>query len=219
MARQMTIPRNRTFKNSKGFQAQADVGINSPVQTNSQQVNVILNTDVPLTKDKAFPTLSRANTEFKEIDIASDETAPSVTTRSAPLCDNIETVPSTKERSLESAQLGLEEMQALLNDKDNLIEALSLILDIYENNPFIVNKLIVAKEDELTRLLFLLTGAEQIELIKTEQEIGCCIKAEKYTRIQKIMVKKGNNTYNFKYSFPNVVQLLDNRKITWKLVY
>lgn len=224
----MTIPRNRTFKNSKGFQAQADVGINSPVQTNSQQVNVILspqgldhkvvNTDASLTKDKAFPTLNRANTEFKEIDIASDANE-GVTTRSAPLCDNIETVPSTKERSIESAQLGLEEMQALLKDKDNLIEALSLILDIYENNPFIVNKLIVAKEDELTRLLFLLTGAEQIELIKTEQEIGCCIKAEKYIHIQKIMVKKGNNTYNFKYSFPNVVQLLDNRKITWKLVY
>ena len=36
---------------------------------------------------------------------------------------------------------------------------------------------------------------------------------------RKIMVKKANNTYNFKYSFPNVVQLLDNRKITWKLVY
>ena len=155
--------------------------------------------------------MNRANTEFKEIDVASDETPPSVTTRSAPLCDNIETVPSTKERSLESAQMGLEEMQALLKDKDNLIEALSLILDIYENNPFIVNKLIVAKEDELARLLFLLTGAEQIELIKTEQEIGCCIKAEKYIHIQKIMVKKGNNTYNFKYSFPNVVQLLDNR--------
>ena len=195
MARQMTIPRNRTFKNSKGFQAQADVGINSPVQTNSQQVNVILNTDVPLTKDKAFPTLNRANTEFKEIDISRTSSGPvgssdaneSVVTRNAPLCDNIETVPSTKERSLESAQLGLEEMQALLKDKDNLIEALSLILDIYENNPFIVNKLIVAKEDELTRLLFLLTGAEQIELIKTEQEIGCCIKAEKFTHIQKIM--------------------------------
>lgn len=57
--------------------------------------------------------------------------------------------------------------------KDNLIDALSLILDINENNSLIVNKFIVAQENELTRLLFLLTSAEQIELIKTEPDVGC----------------------------------------------
>ena len=154
----MTIPRNRTFKNSKGFQAQADVGINSPVQTNSQQVNVIVSGATPLTKDKAFPTLKGANTDYKDIDITidkdqTDDTPSLTTTRSAPLCDNIEGNIPADQRSIETALLGLEEMQALLKDKDNLIEALSLILDIYENNPLILNKLIVAKEDELTRLL------------------------------------------------------------------
>ena len=53
----MTIPRNKLFKNSRGFQAQADVGINSPHQTNTQSVNVILqpsSTAQPLTKDKSL---------------------------------------------------------------------------------------------------------------------------------------------------------------------
>ena len=109
-------------------------------------------------------------------------------------------------------------MQELINSKDNLIEALSLILDIYENNPLIVNKYIVAQEEELTRLLFLLTSADQIELIKTDPDTGCTCKVSKFTYINKIMVKKDGNTYNFKYSFPNVVQLLDNRKISWKAV-
>lgn len=109
-------------------------------------------------------------------------------------------------------------MEEILKNKDNLIEALSLILDIYENNPLIVNKFIVSQEDELTKLLFLLTGAEQIELIKTDLETGCTCKFDKFTHIQKIMVKKNGTTYNFKYSFPNVVQLLDNRKISWKIV-
>ena len=87
-----------------------------------------------------------------------------------------------------------------MKNKDNLIEALSLILDIYENNPLIINKLIVAQEEELTRLLFLLTGAEQIEMIKIDPETGCTCKFDKFTHIQKIMVKKNGETYNFKYN-------------------
>ncbi len=220
----MTIPRRGTLKSlqaSKSFQAQADVGINSPVQTNSQNINVMIS---PLTKDKVFATLNRADTEYKEL--PAQERSVSLEGQEQPLDDNLEpnfgsleTRGTCKERSIESAEEGLEEMKQLLKDKDNLIEALSLILDIYENNPLIVNKFIVAKEDELSRLLFLLTGAEQIELIKNEPEVGCCSKATKYTYVSKIMVKKNGNTYNFKYSFPNVVQLLDNRRITWKLVY
>lgn len=192
--------------------AQADVGINSPVQTNSQNVNVVIS---PLTKDKVFATLNRTDTEYKEL--PTQEREIQLEGQETPLDDNLE--PNFKERSIESAEQSLEEMKQLLKDKDNLIEALSLILDIYENNPLIVNKFIVAKEDELSRLLFLLTGAEQIELIKNEPEVGCCIKSLKYIYISKIMVKKNGNTYNFKYSFPNVVQLLENRRITWKLVY
>ena len=134
-----------------------------------------------------------------------------------PLDDSLEN--NFKERSIETAKESLEEMESLLKDKDNLIEALSLILDIYENNPFIVNRFIVAQEDELTRLLFLLTGAEEIQLIKSDPEVKCCSKKiDKVQYISKIMVKKNGNTYNFKYSFPNVVQLLDNRRISWKLI-
>ena len=145
-----------------------------------------------------------------------------------PLNDPVENV--VQERTVETAQTNLAEMAALLTpageqrveeivkNKDNLIEALSLILDIYENNPLIINKFIVAQEEDLTRLLFLLTGAEQIELNKTDPETGCTCKASKFTYINKIMVKKGGNTYNFKYSFPNVIALLDNRRISWRIV-
>ena len=38
----MTIPRTKTFNNKRGFQAEANVGINSPQQSNNQSVNVIL---------------------------------------------------------------------------------------------------------------------------------------------------------------------------------
>jgi len=87
------------------------------------------------------------------------------------------------------------------------------------NNPLIFNKFIVAKEEDLTRLIFLLTGAEQIELIKADPEIKCCKTVkDKVQYVSKIMIKKNGNTYNFKYSFPNVIQLLENRNISYKIV-
>lgn len=222
----MSIPRTKTFNNKRGFQAEANVGINSPTQTNTQSVNVILRGIPTLTKDNRFDdALNKANIEHKELDIT-ERTVDVDTLENKPLNDPVEDTlggPSyagdvLKERSIETAKNSLTEMEEILKNKDNLIEALSLILDIYENNPLIVNKFIVAQEDELTKLLFLLTGAEQIELIKTDPETGCTCKFDKYTHIQKIMVKKNGTTYNFKYSFPNVVQLLDNRKISWKVV-
>ena len=217
----MTIPKSRAFSCTKGFQAQADVGINSPVQTNSQNVNVIVS---PLTKDRDFEVITdKSNVEHKELPIKKNVDELKI---DKPLDYSLEN--NFKERSkelcsatrgLETAKESLEEMESLLKDKDNLIEALSLILDIYENNPFIVNRFIVAQEDELTRLLFLLTGAEEIQLIKSDPEVKCCSKKiDKVQYISMIMVKKNGNTYNFKYSFPNVVQLLDNRRISWKLI-
>ena len=213
----------RTFNNSKGFQAQADVSINSPTQTNNQNVNVVIS---PLTKDRAFKIVTNSqeppnehtlkpNEQFKPVgpgtqcqerDIKLDEG----------LDDGLE--EHFKERSIESAKNDLEEMQAIINDKDHLIEALALIIDLYQNNPLIVNKFIIPNEEELMRLLFLLTGAEQIEIIKYDPDVSCLGKISKFIRVQKIMIKKNDNTYNFKYSFPNVIQLLDNRNISWKFV-
>lgn len=207
------IPRRQAFSCTKGFQAQADVGINSPNQSNSQSVNVVIS---PLTKDRGFDIITdKSNYEHKEIPLEPRSKDVSSTT---PLTDEVEN-QAIVERSIDTTKKSLEEMEILLKDKDDLIEALSLLLDIYENNPFIVNKLIVAQEDELTRLLFLLTRADEIQLIKGDPEIKCCFKKiDNVQYISKIMVKKGGNTYNFKYSFPNVVQLLDNRRILWKIV-
>lgn len=219
----MTIPRMRAFKCNHGFQAQADVPINSPTQTNNQNVNVIVNN---LTKDKEFRLVT--DEEHKEyhnveiqnraVDLKVDEGLKDELERAFSPRGIKDSEPTFKERTIETAKEGLDETKALIQDKDNLIEALSLILDIYENNPLIVNKLIIAEEEVLTRLLFLLTGAEEIQLIKADPETGCMCKVDKFQYIQKIMIRKNGNLYNFKYSFPNVVQLLDNRRINYKVV-
>ena len=212
----------RTFNNSRGFQAQADVSINSPAQTNNQSVNVILRTSEglvsPLTKDRAFRIVTNSQDEPKPV--KPNEPAIVCQERDIKLDDGLSDglEEHLKERTIDTAKTDLEEMQAIINDKDHLIEALALIVDLYQNNPLMINKLIIPNEEELMRLLFLLTGAEQIELIKYDPEVSCTCKNNKFIRIQKIMVKKNDNTYNFKYSFPNVIQLLDNRNISWKFV-
>ena len=205
----------RTFNNSRGFQAQADVSINSPTQTNSQNVNVIVS---PLTKDRAFRIVTNSQDQPKPV--KPNEPAIVCQERDIKLDDGLSDglEEHLKERTIDTAKTDLEEMQAIINDKDHLIEALALIVDLYQNNPLMINKLIIPNEEELMRLLFLLTGAEQIELIKYDPEVSCSCKNNKFIRIQKIMVKKNDNTYNFKYSFPNVIQLLDNRNISWRYV-
>ncbi len=206
----MTIPRMRAFKCNHGFQAQADVPINSPTQTNNQNVHVIVNN---LTKDKEFRLITdEEHKEYQNVEVQNREVDLTI---DEGLKDD---VSCTLERSVETANEGLNETKALIQDKDNLIEALSLILDIYENNPLIVNKLIIAEEEVLTRLLFLLTGAEEIHFVKADPETGCTCKVDKFQYIKKIMIRKNGNSYNFKYSFPNVVQLLDNRRINYKVV-
>ena len=210
----MTIPfKGKGLKANRSFQAQADVEINSPHQNNNQNVNVIV-TDSNLTKDKAFQVLTNRNIDFKELPV--QERTVELESTEIGLNDNLE--ENYKERSIETAKQNLEEMEKIILDKNNLIEALSLILDIYERNPLIINKFIVAEENELTRLIFLLTGAEQIELIKSDPESGCGCKVDKFTHIQKIMIKKNGNVFNFKYSFPNCVQLLETRHISYKIV-
>ena len=210
----MTIPfKGKGLKANKSFQAQADVEINSPHQNNNQNVNVFV-TDSNLTKDKAFQVLANRNIDYKELPV--QERTVELESAEIGLNDNLE--ENYKEWSIETAKQNLEEMEKIILDKNNLIEALSLILDIYERNPLIINKFIVAEENELTRLIFLLTGAEQIELIKSDPDTGCGCKVDKFTHIQKIMIKKNGNVFNFKYSFPNCVQLLETRHISYKIV-
>ena len=218
----MTIPlRSKKYSCAKGVVADTDVGVNSPRTENNNSVNISLS----LTKD------SCKNIEVNTKDMKIEEVRPKKVLMTNEhrklepndqLLDKAISDPVEKdtivERDIESAKQNVEEMYGIVKNKDNLIEALSLILDMYENNPLIVNKLIIPNEQELSRLLFLLTQADEIELVKTDNEVGCLCKPGKFTIINKIMVKKEGELYNFKYSFPNAVQLLDNRHISYKLV-
>ena len=207
----MNYPKVKNFKNQKGFQAQAEVGINSPYQNNNQNVNVILQpSDSNLTKDREFRIVSNPKVIKKNV-ILQTENSELEFQQEEGLNDSVDSINENQNQE--------NELDNILKNKDNLINALSLILDIYQNNPFFINKFIVAKEEELSRLLFLLTNADEIDFVKCDKEVDCCGNQNKFIHITKIMIKKNGNSFNLKYSFPNVINLLENRKISYKFIY
>ena len=219
----MTLPVKRALRNNRGFQAAADVSVNSPRQTNSQTTtqNVNVNIVSPLTKDREIAISHTTDPSFEDVkpDITECEKLPVDL-----INDRVIRPPQTdtvdiKERSIESAMLNLEEMEGIVKDKNSLIQALALIIDLYENNPLIVNKLIVAHEEELIRLLMLLTDADSVEIVKKDTvDGGCLCKIPKYDLVDKIMIHKGDELYNLKYSYPSIIRLLDNRRVSIKIV-
>ena len=219
----MTLPVKRALRNNRGFQAAADVSVNSPRQTNSQTTtqNVNVNIVSPLTKDREIAISHTTDPSFEDVkpDITECEKLPVDL-----INDRVIRPPQTdtvdiKERSIESAMLNLEEMEGIVKDKNSLIQALALIIDLYENNPLIVNKLIVAHEEELIRLLMLLTDADSVEIVKKDTvDGGCLCKIPKYDLVDKIMIHKGDELYNLKYSYPSVIRLLDNRRVSIKII-
>ena len=130
-AEKMTIPRSKLFKNSRGFQAQADVGINSPHQTNTQSVNVILqpspssqqscSSPQPLTKDKELSVLlNKANVEEREVKLEDVETVEDKIDVK-PLNDELEVLNTCSkelkhinERNIETAKETLIELQSII---------------------------------------------------------------------------------------------------------
>lgn len=219
----MTLPVKRALRNNRGFQAAADVSVNSPRQNNSQTTtqNVNVNIVSPLTKDREISISHNTDPTFEDVrpDIIECEKLPVDLVH-----DQIIKPPQTdtvdiKERSIESAMHNLDEMEGIVKDKNSLIQALALIIDLYENNPLIVNKLIVAHEEELIKLLMLLTGADSVEIVKKDTvDGGCLCKIPKYDIVDKIMIHKGDELYNLKYSYPSVIRLLDNRRVSIKIV-
>ena len=124
-----------------------------------------------------------------------------------------------KERSIDTANETLKNMESIIKNKDLLIQVLVLCVDILENNPLIINKFVIAEEKELSLMIKYLTDADEVDIYKVDHECKCTIgKSEKYDIVDRIIVKKNGEIYNLKYSFPDVVQFLFERRFSTKFV-
>ena len=89
--------------------------------------------------------------------------------------DSTENSNEIKERSIDTAKDTLTNLNQIIKNKDMLIQALVLSLDIIQNNPLIINKYVIADEHELALLIKYLTDAEEVDIIKNDHECSCSV--------------------------------------------
>ena len=203
----MTLPKSRILTTSKGLSAAAEFHSNSPEQ------NTVINLNVHSNE----PT--RTNETITAINDRPQTPAPPLpTSEYSPYANIPEVNYPVQERSVETAKETADNLQALIKSKDNIINAFSLMLDILEHNPLIVNKYVVADIDSLTLLISYLTEAERVD-IQESLDIDCsCSGSVKYIPVDKIYITKNGETQNFKYTYPNANKILDDHHISVKFV-
>ena len=97
-------------------------------------------------------------------------------------------------------------------------EALKIIINILQSNPFYINRFIVADDVKLMELVKLLCNADDVQMDADDIGQGCITK-NKYRKVHAIYVIKGGDTKNLKYDFPDVVKELTELCVSTKYVY
>ena len=101
---------------------------------------------------------------------------------------------------------------------ENEVTALQLIIGVLRDNPFYINKFVVADDTILMEAIKLLTNADDI-VMDAEDILEGCISKKKYRKVNAIYVIKDGETKNLKYSYPNIVQELTELHISFKYVW
>ena len=110
----------------------------------------------------------------------------------------------------------LDELQAMLNNSENVAKALIMIIDIMQSNPLIINKLIVPFQQPFIDLVQPLTAADDVD-IQYNDDIGC-FASSKYKVVDDVYIIKNGDTQSLKYGFPEVLRLFDRFNISTKMI-
>jgi len=220
----MSVPKSKVISVSKGFMALADLKNQSPSNTNSQSVIVNV-APAEKTREIGKPYVDEDGIVIVPTKEATPSTFNNQQTQEAnetkvqynPPPEN--PYSTTRELSnFNDIKNDYEELKALLKQQESISRALSIMLNLIEHNPLIINKIIVAPRDVLAELIKLLTTADEVSFKEADPEIGCSFASVKYNVLEKIYVIKNNETFNLKYSFPDVIKIMDEHRISLKLV-
>ena len=191
----------------------ADLKYQSPNTQQSQSVNINMSVGpgnglaiTPTYTDKkvAYPSVE---SEQEQPELAATDTIQTAT-------DNpYSGIPNT--RDIETAMKKTEEISENIEEKENTIKALSLIIEIIQSNPLIVNKYVVAELETLAELIRLMTNSDSVEIDTNDIECSCF--KVNYRVIKRIYIKKGNEVYGISQC-PILLRLFDNYKISLNLV-
>lgn len=131
---------------------------------------------------------------------------------------NYEALCQDQQAALRESNKQIEALSQQVEASNSCCEALKIIIDMMKSNPIIINKLIVADDEKLSRLVLLLTNASEV-IIDAEDLGAGCFTGHTYRKVNAIYVIKDGNTKNLKYDFPDVMKTLKDLGINTKIVW
>ena len=203
----MSVPKSKVLSVSKGL-----IGLNSMktgCPNNHQNVVVNVNTTHKAVID---------GEELSDV-VVIDPLPNNDVKQSAKIkCEssNVSQMKTREIASVEDINADYEQLLKLLKTKDAITQALSIMLNLIEHNPLIVNKYIISPKDILINLIQLLTEADKVEIIMNV-DVDCgCSSNNKYSVIDKIYVTKNGSTSILKYNYAEALQILEQHRISTK---
>ena len=211
----MTVPKSKVLSVSKGIMALTNLTHGSP---EVKQNVIVKNYVTPVVKEEK-------KTRNAVIDGVEDPNVvivePTTNKDEKVSYENpYESIPEERDlTTIEDIRNTYKQLNETIKEKENIAKALTIMLNLIENNPLIINKLIIAPADVLTELIKLLTSSEEVKFnYLFDADVGCTCGVNKYVAIDKIYVIKNGETKIMKYDYPDAIQLLDQHRISYKFV-
>ena len=200
----MSLPTSKILKASKSLVAAANIKNQSPSTEQGQQqsVNIVVNSSTPDLRAQ-----QKQINDFEERAIYPDKETNG---------DEEENpYKNISLRDLQDANKIQNDLSKLIQEKDNIIKAESIIIDTYRSNPLIVNKFVVAEEETLSELIRLLTNASDVSIELADIECSCF--SASYQTIKRIYLTVEEQVYSLEMC-PAVMNFLEGFKISLNLV-
>ena len=211
----MTVPTSKVLSVSKGKMALTNLTHGSP---EVKQNVIVKNYVTPVVKEEK-------KTRNAVIDGVEDPNVvivePTANKDEKVSYENpYESLPNERDlTTIEDIRNTYKQLNETIKEKENIAKALTIMLNLIENNPLIINKLIIAPADVLTELIKLLTSSDEVKFnYLFDADVGCTCGVNKYVAIDKIYVIKNGETKIMKYDYPDAIQLLDQHRISYKFV-
>ena len=208
----MSVPKSKVLSVSKGLIGLNEMRTGCP--TNHQNVVVNVHNDLNSTPKSVRKAVIDGE-ELSDVVVIDPLPNNDVKQEAKIKCEssNVKTREIANEIDIKE---DYEQLLKVVKTKDAITQALSIMLNLVEHNPLIVNKYIISPKDILINLIQLLTEADKVEIIMNV-DVDCgCSSNNKYSIIDKIYVSKDGSTSILKYGFAEALQILEIHRISTK---
>ena len=212
----MSVPKSKVLSVSKGLIGLNEMRTGCP--TNHQNVVVNVHNDLNATPKSVRKAVVDGE-ELSDVVIVDPSNINEDVKQSAKIKCESSNVKTREIANEEDMKADYEQLLKVVKTKDAITQALSIMLNLIEHNPLIVNKYIISPKDILINLIQLLTEADKVDIIMAVEDVECgCTSSSKnnYSVIDKIYVSKDGNTTILKYGFAEALQILETHRISTK---